>query len=108
LCGRVAQAITVQSQLRQLLLMLVSPRGMYAEERALLVAAEAFYGVSELALSTGDLVTRSDNAALLHALGKPAKQPGRTPAAVTQSLYYCPAMTAAAELPGCPSWRLTN
>lgn len=61
----------MQSQLRQLVLKLVRPKGMSSEERALLTAAEAVYGISELALSTGDLPTRADNALLMSALGEP-------------------------------------
>jgi hypothetical protein len=63
--------LAVQSQLRQLVLKLVRPKGMSSEERALLMAAEAVYGISELALSTGDLPTRADNALLMSALGEP-------------------------------------
>ena len=61
----------MQSQLRQLVLKLVRPKGMTSEERALLTADEAIYGISELALSTGDLPTRADNALLMSALGEP-------------------------------------
>lgn len=59
----------MQSQLRQLLLKLARPRGMNADERSLLAAADAFYGVSDLALATDQLTIRADNTALLSALG---------------------------------------
>lgn len=61
----------MQSQLRQLVLKLVRPKGMSSEERVLLTAAEAVYGINELALSTRDLPTRADNALLMSALSEP-------------------------------------
>lgn len=60
----------VQSQLRQLLLKLAAPKGMNADEHALLAAVEAFYGVADFALATRDVTTRADNIALLSALGE--------------------------------------
>lgn len=63
------QVLTVQVQLRQLLAKLAAPFRLGEQDRALLAAADAFYGVADLALSRR-LTVRCDNTALLSALGE--------------------------------------
>ncbi len=57
-------------QLRKLLEKLAKPTQLTADERALLAAADAYYGTSDLAFARATVPVRCDNTVLFAALGK--------------------------------------